>query len=71
MSVIHQAPITKLRKKMLEIGGPAYRVAERAGFPASRMSEYTLGRKPIPVKHLVALCRVFNCDPEDITGWAD
>lgn len=63
------APITKLRLRILETGGPAYMVAARAGFSASRMSEYVLGHKPIPPKHLVALCQVLRCDPDDIVGW--
>lgn len=63
--------ITKLRLRILETGGPAYMVAARAGFSASRMSEYVLGRKQIPPKHVVPLCEVLRCDPEDIVGWAE
>lgn len=61
--------VTKLRLKLLEIGGPQYLVAARCGFSPSRMSEYALG-KPIPPKHMIALCSVLSCAPEDITGWA-
>lgn len=65
------APVTKLRMRVLETGGPAYMIAARAGFSASRMSEYVLGHKDIPVKHLVKLCEVLRCDPDDVVGWAE
>lgn len=64
-------PITKLRLRILETGGPAYIVAAHCGFSPSRMSEYVLGRKTIPPKHLIALCQVLRCDPDDVTGWAE
>lgn len=64
-------PVTKLRLRILETGGPAYMVAARCGFSPSRMSEYILGHKEIPVKHLVKLCEVLDCDPDDVVGWAE
>lgn len=66
-----QAKITKLRLRILETGGPAYMVAARCGFSPSRMSEYILGRREIPVKHLVPLCDVLKCEPEDVVGWVE
>lgn len=63
--------VTKLRLRILETGGPAYMVAARCGFSPSRMSEYILGRKAIPFKHLVPLCEVLKCDPDEVTGWAE
>lgn len=65
------APVTKLRIRILETGGPAYIIAARCGFSPSRMSEYTMGTKAIPFKHLVALCKVLRCDPEDVVGWTE
>lgn len=65
------APVTKLRLRILETGGPAYMVAARAGFSPSRMSEYILGRRKIPFKHLVPLCEVLQCDPDDIVGMVE
>lgn len=64
-------PFTKLRLRILETGGPAYMVAAHCGFSPSRMSEYVLGRRAIPPKHLIALCKVLRCEPEDVTGWAE
>lgn len=45
---------------------PNYMVAALCGFPPSRLSEYSLGRKQIPPHHLMALCEVLNCNPDDI-----
>ena len=60
--------ISKLRLKLLEVGGPQYMIAARAGMAPSRLSEYVLLQKDIPFHHLVSLCRVLNCEPDDITG---
>lgn len=65
------ARVTKLRIRILETGGPGYIIAQRAGFQPSRLSEYVLGKKAIPTKHLVRLCQVLQCDPDDIIGWAE
>lgn len=67
---VQRPQVTKLRLRVLETGGPAYIVAARAGFSPSRMSEYVLGRREIPAKHLVPLCEVLQCDPEDVVGLA-
>lgn len=71
MSAVENIRVTKLRLRILETGGPAYIVAARAGFSPSRMSEYILGHKAIPVRHLVPLCEVLRCDPDDVIGWAE
>jgi len=63
--------ISKLRLRCLEIGGPQYMIAARAGMPPSRLSEYILLQKDIPAHHVVALCRVLECEPEDIIGEAE
>lgn len=62
--------ISKLRMKILDEGGPQYMIAARAGISPSRLSEYVLMQRRIPPHHLVALCRVLKCNPEDIIGLA-
>ncbi len=63
--------ITKLRVKLLTSDLPAFMIAGRSGVHASRLSEYSLGQKPIPAHHVVMLCKYFECEPEDIIGWMD
>lgn len=63
------ALISKLRIHVLEANEPAYMVAARAGFSPSRLSEYMLGRRDIPTHHVIALCEVLNCLPDEIIGW--
>lgn len=43
-------------------------IAARAGMPPSRLSEYILQQREIPPHHLISLCQVLNCEPEDIVG---
>lgn len=63
--------LSKLRLKCMEMGGPQYMIAALAGMSPSRLSEYILGHRDIPQHHLVGLCRVFQCEPDDIIGEAD
>jgi len=43
-------------------------IAALAGMSPSRLSEYILGQRAIPQHHMIGLCRVFECEPEDILG---
>ena len=63
--------LSKLKLKCMEQGGPQYMIAALAGLSPSRLSEYVLLQKEIPGHHLVALCRVLGCEPEDIMGVAE
>lgn len=63
--------VTKLRIKVLGTAHPQYQIAALAGIHPSTMSGYVRGDKPILDKHLIALCDLFNCEPEDIIGWED
>lgn len=56
---------------MIEDGRKQGDIAKTAGFPASRLSEYALGRKRIPHHHLVALSVALRCNPQDIQGFAE
>lgn len=63
---------TKLRLKLLEhkrlTGMPQYKVAAAAGMPPSRVTEYALGQKKMPIRHVIALSKVLQCNPDEIVG---
>lgn len=63
--------VTKLRIKVLATTHPQYQIAALAGIHPSTFSRYVKGLQPILDKHLIALCDLFNCEPEDIIGWED
>lgn len=60
--------ITKLSVIIQSFPLPGYQIAAMAGMPQPRLSEYSLGKKAIPIHHLIALSEVFELDPEDIVG---
>lgn len=57
---------TKLGQIMIEHGLRAYIVAGQAGIASRTMTEYLAARKPISSQHLTSLCKLFDCDPEDL-----
>lgn len=60
-------PSIGLQAKLLEPQNrPNYMVAALAGMSPSRLSEYALGRRAIPPHHLIRLCEVLECQPDDI-----
>lgn len=61
--------MTKLRYRSLDYSGRE--LAALADVPPSRISEWSLGRKAIPIGSLIKLAQVLKCSPEDITGWID
>ena len=63
--------ITNLRCRILETGVSQYRIAGAAKIHPSVLSKYALGLVDIPPRHVVPLCEVLRCDPDDIEGWAD
>lgn len=63
---------TKLQARLLWAENrPNYMIAAKIGVAPSRLSEYGLGKRPIPPHHLIALCEVLRCSPDDILGPAD
>jgi transcriptional regulator with XRE-family HTH domain len=63
--------VTKLRIKVLATARPQYQVAALAGIHPSTFSRYVKGDAPILDKHLIALCDLFGCEPEDVMGWEE
>lgn len=63
--------LTKLRAKILRVPQPQYQIAALAGIHPSTLSRYVLGQQAILDKHLIALCDLFRCEPEEIVGWED
>lgn len=63
--------VTKLRVKVLSVPQPQYQIAAIAGIHPSTMSAYVKGDRDILDKHLVALCDLFDCEPEEIIGDVD
>lgn len=60
--------VSKLTMRLNEQGGPHYVVAEAAGFSKSRLSEYQSGARSIPPHHVIAICEVLRCTPDEILG---
>lgn len=75
MSAVEPLPqsvrVTKLRIKVLSVPQPQYQVAALAGIHPSTFSRYVKGLQPILDKHLIALCDLFGCEPEELIGWED
>ena len=63
--------VTRLKLYMLSIDMPDYKIAAAAGIAPSTISEYQRGRREISAKHLIALCEVFDVQPEEIIGWTE
>jgi hypothetical protein len=61
-------PLTKLKAKLLRLPQPQYQIAALAQIHPTTFSGYVNG-KPMLAKHLVALCDLFQCEPEEIMGY--
>ena len=60
--------ITKLRYLCLRTETPQYQIAALAGIHSSTFSAYCKGQREINSKHLIALCKLFKVDPEEVIG---
>lgn len=60
--------ITKLMLKLMSIEQANYKIAAAAGIHPTTLSNYARGTKDISAKHLIALCRLFECEPDDVMG---
>jgi hypothetical protein len=60
--------ITKLMLKLQTIEQPNYIVGAACHIHPTTLSFYARGMKPITAKHLIELCKLFECEPEDLIG---
>lgn len=60
--------VTRLMLKLMSVQQPNYQIAAAAGIHPTTLSEYSRGKKDISAKHLVALTKLFECEPEEIMG---
>lgn len=62
------AEITNLKYMLLVNEVSQHQVAVATGMHDAQLSRYALGREPIPIKHLRALCKYFKCSQQQILG---
>jgi DNA-binding Xre family transcriptional regulator len=55
-----------LRQMIARSGAPMYHVAGLSGIDPSTMSKYANRRMPIRHHHMLSLCTLFECEPEDL-----
>lgn len=67
----YQERVTRISLRVIEDGRPQYKIAAELGVPAPRLSEYCLGKRPIPMRKIYRFCEVFQCDPTDLIGYED
>lgn len=60
--------ITKLMLKLMRVEQPNYQIAAAAHIHPTTLSQYARGQKPISARHLIALCKLFACQPDDLIG---
>lgn len=60
--------ITRLHKRIIELDVPANVIAEKAGIKQTRLSEYRHNKRKMPMGHVMVLCEVLGCNPEEIMG---
>ena len=58
--------VTRLGRKIVELGLPVYAVCGEASVHNRVMTEYLAGRRVIAPHHLENLCRVLECEPDDL-----
>jgi len=57
---------SELRRMIARTGAPMYHIAGVAGIDPSTLSKYANRRMPIRHHHMLSLCAVFECEPEDL-----
>ncbi len=60
--------ITKLMLKLQTTSQANYVIGASCGIHPTTLSLYARGQKDISPKHLIALCKLFECEPEEILG---
>ena len=57
---------SKLREMIARSGAPMYQVAALSHIDPSTLSKYANRRMPIRHNHMLSLCQIFECEPEDL-----
>ncbi len=57
---------SNLRRMIARSGATMYRIAGMANVDPSTLSKYANRRMPIRHQHMIALCDIFECEPEDL-----
>lgn len=60
--------ITKLMLKLQTSSAPNYVIGAACHIHPTTLSRYARGQVDISSKHLIALCKLFECEPEEILG---
>lgn len=60
--------ISRLQKRLIADGRQFKDIAVAAGFKQPRLSDYVHGRRVMPMQHLISLCEVLHCNPDDLIG---
>lgn len=60
--------ITKLMLKLQTTSQPNYVIGAACGIHPTTLSFYARGIKPISAKHLIALCKLFECEADELVG---
>ena len=63
--------ITKLSLLIMADGRPQYMVAADLRVSPSRLSQYSLGVRPIPAARIYEFCNFFRVNPDELLGWVD
>lgn len=63
--------LTNLKVLLLKDDLPAYKVAAKLGLHPSILSEYALGKKTIPKRHIRPLCRYFKVTQQELLGTSE
>lgn len=63
-------PMTRLSLRTMMYDTPDYLVAQFIPVSASKFSNWTLGRAKLPMRAVLRLSLLFDCDPNDLIGWA-
>lgn len=64
-------PLTRLALRCMTSTFPDYMIAQAIAVSAPHFSNCTLGRSTLSPAVLMDLSYLFNCNPDDLIGWAN
>ena len=62
---------TNFQATLVRSGRTQVDVARHLGTSKSHVSEWARGDRDVPVRHVVPLCHLLRCNPDDLVGWTD